>query len=67
MTGNEQQDKPNKLHVDVQTLFKDVLRHAAGFAIAVPLIRSTGSVEDNYQASVKAKTDVEYIAYNFKY
>jgi len=61
MTRKELQDRTKKFHVDVIKLCSDFPRNAAGFETAKQLIRAAGSVGANYRATVRAKSDADFI------
>lgn len=61
MARKELQDRTKKFHVDVIKLCGDFPRNAAGFETAKQLIRSAGSVGANYRATVRAKSDADFI------
>lgn len=61
MTRRELQDRTKQFHVDVIKLCGNFPKNAAGFEIAKQLIRSAGSVGANYRASVRAKSDNDFI------
>jgi four helix bundle protein len=61
MTRKELQDRTKKFHVDIIKLCSDFPRNAAGFETAKQLIRSAGSVGANYRATVRAKSDADFI------
>ncbi len=61
MTRKELQDRTKKFHVDVIKLCKTFSRDAAGFETARQLIRAAGSVGSNYRASVRAKSNADFI------
>ena len=61
MTRKELQDRTKKFHVDVIRFCGDFPRNAAGFEIAKQLIRAAGSVWANYRATVRAKSDADFI------
>lgn len=61
MTRKELQDRTKKFHVDVIKLCSLFPKNAAGFESAKQLIRAAGSVGANYRASVRAKSDADFI------
>src|SRR6478735_11446056 len=61
MDRKELQDRTKKFHVDVIKLCSDFPKNAAGFETAKQLIRSAGSVGSNYRASVRAKSNADFI------
>jgi len=61
MTRKELQDRTRKFHVDVIKLCGLFPKNAAGYETAKQLIRSAGSVGANYRASVRAKSDNDFI------
>jgi four helix bundle protein len=61
MTRKELQDRTKKFHVDVIKLCKTFPRDAAGFETAKQLIRAAGSVGANYRASVRAKSEADFV------
>ncbi len=61
MTRKELQDRTKKFHVDVIKLCSDFPRNAAGFETAKQIIRSAGSVGANYRASMRAKSEADFI------
>jgi four helix bundle protein len=61
MTRKELQERTKKFHVDVIRICSDFPRNAAGFETAKQLIRSAGSVGANYRATVRAKSDADFI------
>ncbi len=61
MNRKELQNRTKKFHVDIIKLCGDFPRNAAGFETAKQLIRSAGSVGANYRASVRAKSDADFI------
>ncbi|HEX5151298.1 MAG TPA: four helix bundle protein [Parafilimonas sp.] len=61
MNREELQQRTKKFHVDVIKLCSDFPRNAAGFETAKQLIRSAGSVGSNYRASVRAKSNADFI------
>lgn len=61
MTRKELQDRTKKFHVDVIKLCSHFPKNAAGFESAKQLIRAAGSVGANYRASVRAKSDADFI------
>ena len=61
MNRKELQDRTKKFHVDVIKLCGGFPRNAAGFETAKQLIRSAGSVGANYRATVRAKSDADFI------
>ncbi len=61
MDRKELQQRTKKFHVDVIKLCSDFPRNAAGFETAKQLIRSAGSVGANYRATVRAKSDTDFI------
>lgn len=61
MTRKELQDRTKKFHVDVIKLCRRFPKNAAGFESAKQLIRAAGSVGANYRASVRAKSDADFI------
>ena len=61
MTRKELQDRTKKFHVDVIKLCSDFPRNAAGFETAKQVIRAAGSVGANYRATVRAKSDADFI------
>ena len=61
MTRKELQDRTRKFHVDVIKICGHFPKNAAGYETATQLIRSAGSVGANYRASVRAKSDNDFI------
>ncbi|MGC4037757.1 MAG: four helix bundle protein [Chitinophagaceae bacterium] len=61
MTRKELQDRTKKFHVDVIRICEDFPKNAAGFETAKQLIRSAGSVGANYRASLRAKSQDDFI------
>src|SRR6185437_6380904 len=61
MTRKELQQRTKKFHVDVIKFCSDFPRNAAGFETAKQLIRSAGSVGANYRATVRAKSNADFI------
>jgi len=61
MNRKELQQRTKKFHVDVIKLCSDFPKNAAGFETAKQLIRSAGSVGSNYRASVRAKSNADFI------
>ena len=61
MNRKELQDRTKKFHVDVIKLCGGFPRNAAGFETAKQLIWSAGSVGANYRATVRAKSDADFI------
>src|SRR5436190_15440572 len=61
MNRKELQQRTKKFHVDVIKLCSDFPRNAAGFETAKQLIRSAGSVGANYRATVRAKSNADFI------
>ena len=61
MDRKELQQRTKKFHVDVIRLCENFPRNAAGFEIAKQVIRSAGSVGANYRATVRAKSDADFI------
>jgi four helix bundle protein len=61
MTRKELQDRTMKFHVDVIKLCGHFPKNAAGYETAKQVIRSAGSVGANYRASVRAKSDNDFI------
>ncbi|MBO9618944.1 MAG: four helix bundle protein [Niabella sp.] len=61
MTRNELQQRTKRFHVDIIKLCEDFPRNAAGFETAKQLIRSAGSVGANYRATVRAKSNADFI------
>jgi four helix bundle protein len=61
MNRKELQQRTKKFHVDVIKFCSDFPRNAAGFETAKQLIRSAGSVGSNYRASVRAKSNADFI------
>lgn len=61
MNRKELQQRTQKFHVDVIKLCSAFPRNAAGFETAKQLIRSAGSVGANYRATVRAKSDADFI------
>ncbi len=61
MTRKELQDRTKKFHIDIIKLCGDFPRNAAGFETAKQIIRSAGSVGANYRASMRAKSDADFI------
>ena len=61
MTRKELQDRTKKFHVDVIKLCESFPKNAAGFETAKQVIRSAGSVGANYRATVRAKSDADFI------
>ncbi len=61
MTRKELQDRTRKFLVDVIKLCGQFPKNAAGYETAKQVIRSAGSVGANYRASVRAKSDDDFI------
>jgi four helix bundle protein len=61
MNRKELQERTKKFHVDVIKLCSSFPRNAAGFETAKQLIRAAGSVGSNYRATVRAKSDADFI------
>ena len=61
MDRKELQQRTKKFHVDVIKLCSDFPRNAAGFETAKQLIRAAGSVCANYRATVRAKSNADFI------
>jgi four helix bundle protein len=61
MTRKELQARPKKFHVDVINLCEKFPKNAAGFQTARQPIRAAGSVGANYRASVRAKSQDDFI------
>lgn len=61
MNRKELQDRTKKFHVDVIKLCTGFPRNAAGFETAKQLIRAARSVGSNYRATVRAKSDADFI------
>lgn len=61
MNRKELQQRTKKFHVDVIKFCSDFPRNAAGFETAKQLIRSAGSVGANYRATVRAKSNADFI------
>ncbi|MBA4198663.1 MAG: four helix bundle protein [Chitinophaga sp.] len=61
MNRKELQQRTKKFHIDVIKLCEDFPRNAAGFETAKQLIRSAGSVGANYRATVRAKSNADFI------
>ena len=61
MTRNELQQRTKKFHVDIIKLCGGFPKNAAGFETAKQLIRSAGSVGANYRATVRAKSNADFI------
>lgn len=61
MNRNELQQRTKQFHVDVIRLCSDFPKNAAGFETAKQLIRSAGSVGANYRATVRAKSNADFI------
>ncbi len=61
MTRKELQDRTRRFHVDVIKLCGHFPKNAAGYETAKQLIRAAGSVGANYRASLRAKSDNDFI------
>ena len=61
MTRKKLQNRTQKFHVDIIKFCSDFPRNAAGFETAKQWIRAAGSVEANYRATVRAKSDADFI------
>jgi len=61
MTRAELQTRTKKFHVEVINLCEKFPKNAAGFETAKQLIRAAGSVGANYRASVRAKSQNDFI------
>jgi four helix bundle protein len=61
MNRKELQERTKKFHVDIIKLCSDFPRNATGFETAKQLIRSAGSVGANYRATVRAKSNADFI------
>lgn len=61
MNRKELQNRTKKFHIDIIKLCSDFPRNAAGFETAKQLIRAAGSVGANYRASVRAKSNADFI------
>ena len=61
MNRKELQKRTQRFHVEVIKLCGDFPKNAAGFETARQLIRAAGSVGSNYRATVRAKSDADFI------
>jgi four helix bundle protein len=61
MNRKDLQQRTKKFHVDIIKLCSDFPKNAAGFETAKQLIRSAGSVGANYRATVRAKSNADFI------
>jgi four helix bundle protein len=61
MNQKDLQQRTKQFHVDVIKLCNDFPKNAAGFETAKQLIRSAGSVGANYRATVRAKSNADFI------
>ena len=61
MDRKELQQRTKKFHVDILKLCSDFPKNAAGFETAKQLIRAAGSVGANYRATVRAKSNADFI------
>ncbi len=61
MNRKELQQRTKKFHVDVIKLCSDFPKNAAGFETAKQLIRAAGSVGANYRATVRAKSNADFV------
>ena len=61
MNRKELQTRTRQFHVAVIKLCSDFPKNAAGFETAKQLIRAAGSVGSNYRATVRAKSDADFI------
>ena len=61
MTRKELQERTKQFHINVIKLCGNFPKNAAGFETAKQLIRSAGSVGANYRASVRAKSNNDFI------
>lgn len=61
MNRKELQQRAKQFHVDIIKLCSDFPKNAAGFETARQLIRSAGSVDANYRATVRAKSNADFI------
>lgn len=61
MTKEELKSRTKKFHIEVIKVCEFLPRNAAGFEIAKQLIRSAGSVGANYRASIRAKSNADFI------
>ena len=61
MTRKDLQDRTKKFHVDVIKLCEGFPKNAAGFETAKQLIRAAGSVGANYRASIRAKSQNDFL------
>jgi len=61
MNRKELQERTRKFHVDIIKFCSDFPKNAAGFETAKQLIRSAGSVGANYRATVRAKSNADFI------
>lgn len=61
MDRKELQQRTKKFHVNVIKLCSDFPKNAAGFETAKQLIRAAGSVGANYRATVRAKSNADFI------
>jgi four helix bundle protein len=61
MDRKELQQRTKKFHVDIIKLCSDFPKNAAGFETAKQLIRAAGSVGANYRATVRAKSNADFI------
>ena len=57
----ELQERTKKFNVDIIKLCVIFRRNSTGFETAKQLIRSAGSVGANYRATVRAKSDADFI------
>jgi four helix bundle protein len=61
MNRKDLQQRTKKFHVDVIRLCSDFPKNAAAFETAKQLIRAAGSVGANYRATVRAKSNADFI------
>ena len=61
MNRKELKQRTKQFHVDVIRLCSDFPKNAAGFETAKQLIRAAGSVGSNYRATVRAKSNADFI------
>ena len=61
MNRKELQQRTKKFHVDVIKHCSDFPKNATGFETAKQLIRAAGSVGANYRATVRAKSNADFI------
>jgi four helix bundle protein len=61
MTRVQLQQRTKQFHIDVIRLCQQMPKNATGFETAKQVIRSAGSVGANYRATVRAKSNSDFI------